>query len=160
MGWWSPTILGGDPPLDALAVLERAIGWSDPKGGVGGFYCLEDRHIAPLRAALEAHRDTVEQMFVDARWGRDEPFEQVCEDVQAWAAGIMRVGGPMSGRMREIALDAALADPWSREDAERARHVRAFAQAVRDYREGVPTPLPEQGLLSSINERLGDDPAP
>jgi hypothetical protein len=138
MGWWDCGVLGGDPPLDAIADIEEVLGIEDlyPVGSI------EDRDAVAARfgeLGLGVVCDTVA--------GRGD--RHVATQVVTVVA--MAVGAPL-GDFAQRARDAAESDPWAAQEPERRQVMDALVAAIDAY-DGTPSVVPSPGLFDVIDRR-------
>lgn len=157
MGWWSPTILGGDPPLDMLCALDRALGLDDRLALADlGRLSRSDRRL--FAAALDSWRG-------DDGWGvriadlADSSHDDAWLAAQVLAVVVMAVGADMDDELREAAATSGDHDPWVQQEAAtgggpRTKAVAEFAELVRFYA-GKPTGVWAESLLDALRRVAG-----
>jgi hypothetical protein len=142
MGWWSATILGGDTPLDLVFDIEDIVGIDRD----GDRQEITKKHLDDHQAELTA-------WAVDPKHGGDT--DEIARQVLAFH--ILKTGAHLSPVVRELAMEACLADEWFREgEADRVKHIMALHDAVKNYNvTGGPVPLTEEGLFDVLFEKTG-----
>lgn len=134
MGWWSPTIMGGDTPLDIECE------W-DEKG---------------FNKKPPTDEDLKHFFDCAVRWTGGERFI----GPQVVTVLMMRYGWPISDELRERLLDESTEDETDAEGwndpAERLRHVANLQATLRNY-DGTPTEVAEEGLFEKIAEGMVND---
>ena len=151
MGWWSETIMGGDPPMDAelhilrLAQLVNKDG-SDPDSDSGDFFLWED-HPERVKAALEAV-PTARWDELFAAWVAERDDAQVAHQVTALMH--MAVGAQLPAWIAEAAIAACATEEMIWNDAEaRQAHLYELVAAIHCY-DGTPTIMPRESLDEKV----------
>ena len=142
MGWWSATIMGGDTPLDYLAVLGKAV-------GVEFDYDHENTfHGWPFtREALESHLEEVKKSLGKNKY---HIYGQVVGATFLWA------GAEMPEELKNRVIKDAEADEWAAEgDSERKKYINAFIQAVKSSEPGKRVDVQDEGLFERVGKCLG-----
>ena len=156
MGWWSPTILGGDDPLDAEAGILTELGmdedderWEDQADRVRGLLNARapDSWNAWLASCARA----------DARYG------QVAAQVLALVH--ITVGATLPPDLKAKAIDAKAIDAcehenvstWRRPEQRRAC-LDAFSAQLHAY-DGTPTAVLSEGLFDRLADALPTSPS-
>jgi hypothetical protein len=142
MGWWSTDVLGGDPPLDMLGVIEDQLGVSD----LYPLAALSEAQRTELVAVLDPR--TVDALVVELAGAAGDNGI----GLQVLAAVVMAAGAAMGETLREAALRAARDDEWASEDEERRESMDDLAKAAREYQDGEPVVLAHTGLFEKIRQ--------
>jgi hypothetical protein len=140
MGWWSTDVLGGDPPLDAICVIEDKV-------GMGNLY--------PPASLSADERSALAKVLTEEV--SSELFDEFTVDfvsIQVLGVMIMASGGEMTDRVRAGVINAAGEDEWAKEDSERRAVMDQLTEAVSGYSSGVPTDTAHQGLFEVIADHL------
>lgn len=147
MGWWSATVLGGDPPLDWLGTLcdEMGVGMRDldEDEDCDGYYGYPY-----TREGLEANLDKLV-----ARIMKDEYDPHI--GFQVLGALLLHVGADIPDKVRTNICRACLADAWANEgDSERLHYMTDLHDKVLASKPGVSVELAQEGLMEKIGEAL------
>jgi hypothetical protein len=170
MGWWSPTILGGDEPMDFVAWIGDRVFARIGHDRVAGLLSRAgqpldvanerpDGHLiwppAPERSELHhAVRKALGMVAASLAAEFAEAADGGRFGLQALAVVLMGYGAPMSAEMRRVCGQAAFGDEWARADARRRRHVAQLVAAINGYRDGAPTRIEEVGLFEAIERHI------
>lgn len=158
MGWWSTTIMGGDEPLDHLAmirdiILEKTditLNEDRERGFDGSLYPLEaladyPDEVGKLRQAFESSLDELMAMH---RYGDEGILLQVIGSVA------MALGADLPARVREQIIKASQDDESARGNAERKSHIDAFVEALKDHVPGKQWFEGTEGLFDRMAKML------
>lgn len=152
MGWWSATVMGGDPPMDAEGDLFDIVfkgtkyedGCDRMDAEDAGELTKEDiaaKLLARLPDLLERVRGPALDMDI---------YRQVL------GVMILEYGVPIIDPTREaieLAIDGANHDEWAYEDEERKAHMEAFILQLNEYT-GEPTEVEFEGLFEKLVEKI------
>ena len=143
MGWWSPTILGGDAPCDA------AYDIAEQFGGYTRGWDSWDGKPQVLKANLECVDVEKLKSFIDSAY---EPG--IAAQVVAYVH--MAVGAKLPTDLRTAAIEACnlentsgWSDPKNRQDC-----LKQFSDMVRDYDDATSQRPAEKGLFDALGEHL------
>lgn len=146
MGWWSATVLGGDPPLDWLGTLcdEMAVERVDcNEVDCDGYYGYPY-----TREGLEANLDKLV-----ARIEKDAYEAHV--GFQVLGALLLDVGADIPDTLKQRIIRAATEDAWANEGCdERVAYMQDLVDKILASEPGNPVQLATEGLLEKIAERL------
>ena len=153
--------MGGDEPLDDMySLLEHA--------GLPASKLHSLAALAPHRAALEAATpallsfiDTQRRTTLRTANGKKESMPSPVAG-QVLASMLMAAGASLKGENYDVAsraLEAAVNDPWAREEraagnyrSARQEAMQAFARVVQAYTPGTPTPLRTETLADKVEQ--------
>lgn len=145
MGWWSCTIMGGDTPLDARDTIMFDVLELDSDKFFDDEYKFEDIQKLMLDN-IERIRYTVPQYD----W-----YEEIWDQVMGVL--VMEYGMPTDNEhveaLLERAKEAAAADEWATDDAERRMYIGNFHETLEAY-DGTPTTVKSEGLFEKIAEHI------
>ncbi len=143
MGWWSCTIMGGDTPLDVRDTVLFDILELDSDDYFEDVYTpvvIGERMLNKL--------DAIEDY--DFSWA-EEIGDQVL------GVMVMEYGLPKEDervvRLIDRAKEAAAADEWATDDAERRMYIGNFHETLEAY-DGTPTMVKSEGLFEKIAEHI------
>lgn len=143
MGWWSCTIMGGDTPLDVRDTVLFDILELDSDDYFEDVYTpvvIGERMLNKL--------DAIEDY--DFSWA-EEIGDQVL------GVMVMEYGLPKDDervvRLIDRAKEAAAADEWATDDAERRMYIGNFHETLEAY-DGTPTTVKSEGLFDKIAEHI------
>ena len=145
MGSWSPTILGGDTPLDTIGDFSyRFCGRTDD---------WEDWDSFPhtMKANLEA---ATERDITDFIEYADDPAVAA----QCVALAYMAVGAKLSPELRVLAVDACAKEDtscWNDPD-QRKKCLAEFSFMLGAYDDVTPQRPPEEGLFAAIGRQASE----
>lgn len=143
MGWWSPSIMGGDLPLDYECIFEKTFGNEENDSGYDGK--------TPPRRVPTAEEGTAFLHEIQSKgWGYES--EVVAGQVAAFL--LMQRGAPLSDEVRRVAIESIDAEvsegceEW-KDPQERVDSLTDFRKRVEEYpAAGAQVELPHQpGLL-------------
>lgn len=143
MGWWSPTILGGDSPSDAVYDLAEAFGGYSHEWGAW------DARLDELRTNLEKADEAAIIDFIEKSYEA-----AICAQVAALMH--MACGAKLSPALRELAIQACDQEDVScwNSPYERRSHLDEFSRMIRQYDDSTPSRPPEIGLFEALNRHL------
>lgn len=152
MGWWSETIMGGDEPLDWVAELAEACGIKDTNfdddSNFHGFVFTAnkiEKNLGKLLKTVEASRY----------------FSGPLIGYQVLAILIMHHGATFPAKTRKLILakvDEYLAsDEWKEwcGSSKRYGYVKNLTNTIKDYKNGTPTQIKEEGLFENMAKAMG-----
>ena len=140
MGWWSSTIMGGDPPMDREVAFEK----------VAGVSCLRDELLTKELVNLHLNG------FIE-RIKKDKFDPEI-----GWlvlGVIIMRTGATMPENVRKQLLKNAIdtnIEGWT-EPEERKAYLEDFKEKVTNYKNGEITEVVSEGLMEKIYKTLGGE---
>ena len=136
MGWWSPTILGGDEPLDDLHEILQITGdekkyWKDDSGKLGF-----------TRKSVEKN---IDKMILKGKL-----------DSQVWnqvvAVAVLVTGAKISDENRQILINDCEdleIESWT-DPPKRQKHLDDLKTALKNHKAGQKTFLNQEGFFSII----------
>ena len=151
MGWWSPTIMGGDPPMDAECEILMFLGVEDDLEAADLGWDDADAH-GMLAAAFETK--TV-QDWIDFLDSIDESDQGIT--VQVLVLMIMQLGLPLDGELTDRVTKSCAAEDvsdWGTDAGERRARLDELVATAHSY-DGTPKELPSEGLFQKIFADLG-----
>lgn len=143
MGWWSPTILGGDYPADtAYDIAERFGGYTREWGSW-------DAYPETLRAKLEATAEFELVNFINSSY--EAPIA-----AQVVALVHMACGARLSPVLRQLAVRACQGEDTSswRSPSERQHHLAHFVCMINQYDDQTPARPPEIGVFAAVAQHI------
>lgn len=147
MGWWSATILGGDPAYDARGNFMDIMGLfeSDDDGDHDHFWLEE----LPLNEYADRVNEHIDALIAHANGG---VYGQVL------GALIMETGAKMSDETRQFVLWSAHSDEWAQYNEERAGYINDFIEKVKAYPSegGVVVEIVREGLFQKVFETIAE----
>lgn len=143
MGWWSPTILGGDEPLDDVLAFAREFGGYDDEQ-------WDDWDSEPelMRQSLARSSESDVLTFIDNR--------DSASVAQVVALAYMSCGAILPVSIRERAICACSSEDvsgWSEPSVRRA-HLNELQLMVQNYDDRTPQVPPEEGLFDVVEQRM------
>ena len=143
MGWWSKTIMGGDSPLDYLAVLGRAV-------GIEFDIDTDDENFHGYRFTPEAMESRMDEIKESLRKHKDPIYGQVVGAAFLWA------GAEMPEELKSRVIGDAEKDEWAAEgDEERQGYIDDLAQKVANHKPGERVELAYEGLFDKFAQVMG-----
>lgn len=145
MGWWSATVLGGDPPLDWLGTLcdEMGVEMVDcDEVECDGYYGYPY-----TREGLEAKLPTLVERI-------KEDTDEAHVGFHVLGALLLQVGADIPTKVKTVICRACLVDAWANDDEERTFYMTDLHDKVLASKPGEPTELAVEGLMEKIAERL------
>lgn len=146
MGWWSDTIMGGDSPLDFLAVIGEV---------VGAKFDYEDER-TPNFHGYHFTRGQLERRGVAAQLIRKAPNWERTVYFQTIGAVYLWAGAKMTAALRGEVIRGAKQDEWMKEEgsmSSRGRHVQTLIRLVeKHWKGGVQVELKDEGLMQKFAE--------
>lgn len=149
MGWWSHTVLGGDPPLDIIAVMEEKLKHYDVE--------VDLYPTTELRFEDEFH--SLKQLLLTTDWkeifGERGYFtDEITYTV--FASVYMAIGIPVPDDLTAKAIQEAQNDEWAESNETRKLYMDAFIDALRNYDASQPMFERTEGLFHKLFDKFGD----
>jgi ABC-type nitrate/sulfonate/bicarbonate transport system substrate-binding protein len=146
-GWWSKTIMGGDTPLDLLAVVAEVVGakFDCDAPDERNFHCW-DMRASQFEAPGVTNRMVAAYTALKQRDSWNAPIlGQVIGATYLWTGA--RIPAAIAG----IVLEAARADQWANEgDQERQKYIGELMGAIQQHKPGQRVDLEEEGLFTKM----------
>lgn len=152
MGWWSATILGGDPAYDCRGTYLDVMDLDD-EGDSDHFWFAT----FTMRTYRKKVNDNLPKLLTAARKLEAESYD-VGIAGQVLGAMIMEVGAKMPAVVQKFILKCANKDEWATESEERKKYIDDFIAKVTSYppKGGVIVELACEGLFEKIAEHLAE----
>jgi len=149
MGWWSATVLGGDPPLDWLGTL--CVWMGIERNYDDGDKQDDDRYYGYpyTRELLESNLDKLVGRI------REKCLDEAHIAFQVLGAMLLDVGADIPTEVKTLICRACLVDGWANEaDKERLFYMTDLHDKIRAHKPGEKTELAVEGLMDKIAEVL------
>lgn len=140
MGWWSPTIMGGDPPWD----------WEGGFEKIAGVKSLEDEVLT--KELVDTHLDKFVESIKKDKFDPEVGW-------QVLGVIIMRTGATMPDKVRKQIIKNNIdknIEGWVDSDKRRA-FLKDFKEKITNYKDGVITEVATEGLMEKIYKTLGGE---
>ncbi|CAL9972246.1 hypothetical protein VPHD479_0159 [Vibrio phage D479] len=153
MGWWSHTVLGGDPALDVIDCLQEVL---SQHFGI-------EIELYPTHAIR--HQDDYEnlrQLLIH------RPCEDITKKLKSYveidgeimypivASVYMAIGVPVPREIMENAIDQARDDEWADNSEARKTYMNAFIDALKTHDGETPIFELTEGLFDKLFDKHGD----
>ena len=148
MGWWSPTIMGGDAPLDSECEILAFLGVDDVFEADDIAWDQDEAH-ARMAAAVKSKTPRDWLNFLT------EEDKEITAQVTALM--IMQLGLPLHHEIAQMAIRACRNEDvsgWGSDAGERRAHLDQLVRAIELY-DGTPQDLPHEDLFDVIFAELG-----
>ncbi len=148
MGWWSETVMGGDPPLD----------WRYDFAKLLGVYHAEaetnDEAHAFTRDVVEQNLDKMVKYIREVHDRRPDNTQYINVGWQVFAYIVLKCGAEIPESLRERMIRAAQddeSDSWIDSGLRRA-YMKDLIDKLRAHTPGVCVELAEEGLIEKVAE--------
>lgn len=145
MGWWSPTILGGDSALDYHGDMMDII--AETNGMKIDYYA--DLEFKPTAKMVDKAMPKL------VKYARDHN-DSYDPGVAAQVLGVIIItsGAKMSEKTRKYIHTAAVNDEWAIVDPERKEYIDSFARQIKRYTGKRKLKVAEEGLFDMIAKKV------
>jgi hypothetical protein len=140
MGWWSHKIMGGDRPLDVLALFSAEIGARFDPHASGAWRCyvgwdgLGAAEVQRLAERLDGMQ-------------RDQSIA-----AQVLATALIRSGAPIDHALRDRLASLIAQDEWAAECEDRAEEIGRLVAALAAYDGSPAADVDDEGLAALMEQ--------
>ena len=147
MGWFSCTVMGGDPPMDAYADLIDMCGVSYSDILDEAIDNDRDVDLTKIKANLHSHLTEL----VTLCESYDGDYKNI--SFQVLGVVLMEAGVVIPDSIKRKIINGAKNDEWAQSDGERRSYMEVFIDQIVKY-EGNPTSVAYEGLFDKIAKAL------
>jgi hypothetical protein len=154
MGWWGFSVMEGDPPYDALSMIEHELGGELDLPDIGNdsdYDKAERKREKRIRKALKGahYHKLIKKIKVEMT----DDYDDKNIHLQVLGEMIMVNGGRMTERTKGTFRKAARCDEWSKENKDRKTAMETYIHRINKYK-NKPIKATSKGLFATLSDHL------